>query len=239
MDAGLPRLLPKAREDVGDVYTNCMRAPPGPCWSIDGKRRGFRWTKGMQPCMIIRMKQGCDTNKTIHTGKAICIGKILRPHGIRGWVKFLPHMNKPSDLLSMDSVFDAEGQPLPIIEDMRFFHGRWILKFSQIDDINDLTPWLDKEIFVTREKLPVLEPDMFYYEDLKGLQIVTGDQTILGMIVDVKNLGAEDLLLIRRYVNQHDVWMPFRKAFFPEIHLQESNVLISTEGVDFLEWMDA
>lgn len=183
--------------------------------------------------MIIEMKQGRDTNKTI------CIGKILRPHGIRGWVKFLPHMNEPGDLLSMDGTFDAEGQPLPTIEDVRLFHGRWILKFSQIDDINDLTPWLDKEVFVAREKLPIPEPDMFYYEDLKGLQIITGDQTVLGKIVDVKNLGAEDLLLIRRSVNQHDVWIPFRKAFFPAIHLQESNVLISAEGVDFLEWIDA
>jgi 16S rRNA processing protein RimM len=52
------------------------------------------------------------------------------------------------------------------------------------------------DLYVPRERLPVLEPEEFYYADLVGLRAEDTAGRAIGRVVAVHNFGAGDILEI-------------------------------------------
>ncbi|MDR2648628.1 MAG: ribosome maturation factor RimM [Clostridiales bacterium] len=128
------------------------------------------------------------------------IGKILKPHGIKGEVKVLPSTDDPTRFERMDKArIEFENLPELYLDiEGVWTHKRFVtLKFKGVDGADAAERLRGGRITVTdREALP-LEPDEYYVRDLYDMDVVSYTGECLGKIVDVLETGANDVYVAR------------------------------------------
>ena len=127
------------------------------------------------------------------------VGAILDTHGLRGEVKVFPTTDDPSryDDLEEVELLTKEGNYLHLeIERVRYFKNLVIVKFKDLDNINDVEQYKKCNLYVTRENAVELEEDEYFVADLIGLMAKTDEGEELGQIKDVLTTGANDVYVI-------------------------------------------
>ena len=166
--------------------------------------------------------------------KFISAGKILNFHGIKGEAKVGFSKGQEDFLLSLDIVYVKNGSEyLPLeIEYSRLNKSVALIKFKDIDSINDIIPYKGQIIFVyeatIREKL---DEDEFLIDELVGLSVYDSDDKKLGFVVGVSNNGANDLLSVK--TNSKNICLvPFVKAIIVSVSIKDKKIVINNlEGL--------
>lgn len=167
--------------------------------------------------------------------KFISVGKILNFHGIKGEAKVGYSKNQLEFLMSLDSVFiKNENEYTEFkISSIRQNKNFLLVKFEDINSINDILPYKGSLLFVEEEVVREnLEEDEFLIDELVGLEIfdITNDKK-LGFVVGVSNNGASDLLSVK--TNSKKICLiPFVKAIVPAVDIKNKKIMINNiEGL--------
>ncbi|RYG20941.1 MAG: 16S rRNA processing protein RimM, partial [Burkholderiales bacterium] len=97
--------------------------------------------------------------------------------------------------------------------------GGAIARFAEITDRNGAEGLRGTELVVPRSELPALDDGEYYHADLIGLPVISDEEEAIGVVRDVQNFGAGDILEIER---------PNAKRFM--VPMIESAVLAWDEG---------
>lgn len=126
------------------------------------------------------------------------VGVISSTHGIRGEVKVFPTTDDPDRFRKLKQVILDTGreQKSLEIEGVKFFKQFVILKFKDIDNINDIEKYKGKSLYVTREHAVKLKKDEYFIADLIGMTVKKEDGAILGTVSDVLQTGANDVYVV-------------------------------------------
>ena len=126
------------------------------------------------------------------------VGVISSTHGIRGEAKVFPTTDNPGRFKKMKEVILDMGKEEEVleIEGVKFFKNMVIVKFKGIDDINDMEKYKGKELYVTRENAQRLGKDEYFIADLIGMEVVSDDGSVKGILKDVMQTGANDVYVI-------------------------------------------
>ena len=148
-------------------------------------------------------------------GELVLLGRITKPHGIRGEVKIYPYSEQPENFRQYRRVLvDAgrEGERIPLNIDKTRIQGKQvILKLQGCDDRDAAEGLAGRDIWLPRGELPSLAEDEYYWADLEGRTAVTEDGRTLGRITGIMDTGAHDVLSVigggREYL------VPMRREF--------------------------
>lgn len=128
----------------------------------------------------------------------LVVGRITRPHGVRGEVSVEVRTDEPDRRFAVGRVLatdPAAAGPLTV-EALRWHSGRLLVQFAGITDRNlaeDLRGiWLTLD---SAEAGPSGDPDEFHDAELIGLAVVTTSGQPVGRVTDVRHFG-QDLLVI-------------------------------------------
>lgn len=123
------------------------------------------------------------------------VGVISSVHGIHGEVKVYPTTDDVMRFKTLTEVILDTGteQKILEIEHVKFFKNMVILKFKGYNHIDDIERYKGKDLLVTRENAVELGPGENFIVDLIGLQVVTEDGTLFGVLKDVIKTGANDV----------------------------------------------
>lgn len=127
------------------------------------------------------------------------VGAILDTHGLRGEVKVFPTTDDPGRYNYLEDVIleDKSGKQITlVVEKVRYFKNLVIVKFKDLDNINDVEQYKKCNLYVTRENAVELEADEYFVADLIGLTAKTDEGEELGQIKDVLTTGANDVYVI-------------------------------------------
>lgn len=127
------------------------------------------------------------------------VGVITTTHGIRGEVKVFPTTDDAARFKKLKKVLLDTGREkleLEIVQ-VKFFKNLVILKFKDIDNINDVEKYKGKSLFVTRDQAVKCEKDEYFIADLLGVRVLTEEGQALGQIADVLQTGANDVYVIQ------------------------------------------
>ncbi|EPS62841.1 hypothetical protein M569_11947, partial [Genlisea aurea] len=163
-------------------------------------------------------------------------GYIYRVHGLQGEVKVKPATDFPELRFSKPGTRWLKRQVLgtEIMEEIKLVEGRgrpgqnWIVKFEDINTVEQAQKLVGSAILVTDQDRPVLEEGDFYTHDLIGMRVVlqeTGE--IVGTIANVFNNGASDLLHVELNSSTHRAWIPFVEAIVPTVSLEKREIVIT------------
>ena len=165
----------------------------------------------------------------------VIVGRIGRPHGIRGEVVVGVRTDEP-DLrfavgASLDAGPTAAGETAPTqilrVDGKRWHSGQLLIAFAGITDrtaAGELTgSWLSVD---SSQLPPPPDPDEFRDHELIGLSVRTSAGQAVGVVTDVLHHG-QDLLVVRRAADQGEEYLiPFVKAIVPEVDVAAGVLVI-------------
>ena len=149
----------------------------------------------------------------------IIIGFVGAPHGVRGTVRVKAagtgrHLRKGVD---------------PMIGDVRkrILHVRptpkgYLVDLEGVSDRSQAAGLGGKELFLDRSELDEPEEDEFYVGDLIGMSAVDAAGEDLGVIEEVIETPAHEVLLLRK--DDKELYMPFTLEHVPRVDLQHRSL---------------
>lgn len=133
----------------------------------------------------------------------LLLGKVLRPHGIRGELRIevltaYPERITPDSHVSLGAdPEDPDTVTSYRVAAVRTHQQYLILKLDGIDDRNAADLLRDRFLLVTLEDAVPLEDGEFYLYQLIGLAVQTVDGELLGRVVEVLETGANDVYVVQ------------------------------------------
>lgn len=129
------------------------------------------------------------------TKRFIEMGQVVAPHGIRGLVKINPFCS-PERFESYAPFYDKNGNKLTV--KVKNLMQKQVL--AQINNITDRTTAeavRGLTLFIDRNALHDLKDGEYYVCDLKGMIVQDENGNKIGVVSDVENYGASDILDIQ------------------------------------------
>lgn len=130
--------------------------------------------------------------------KAILVGRIGGPYGIKGWVKIRSYTQPAENLFSYeDYKVRRDGQWQSIVFEAGKAHGKGLVaQIVGIEDRTEAESLKGLEISVPIAELQELAADEYYWHQLEGLQVFAGEQ-LFGRVDHLLETGANDVLVVR------------------------------------------
>src|SRR5215470_5358257 len=163
----------------------------------------------------------------------LVVGRVGRPHGIRGEVTVQVHTDDPDLRFAAGSVLATEPAargPLTVSAS-RWHSGRLLVTFAgyanrdQAEELRGTLLSIDSS-----EVGPAADPEEFHDYQLIGLDVLTRGGEPVGVVTDVLHQG-QDLLVIQppegAASGEHgEVLVPFVAAIVPEVDVAAGRLVI-------------
>jgi 16S rRNA processing protein RimM len=162
----------------------------------------------------------------------LVVGRIGRPHGLKGEVSVEPRTDEPDRRFAVGAELRTErkrsGAPGPdamTVAGTRWHSGRLLVRFAEIADRNAA-----EEARGTLLVVPVdpdespEDPEEFYDHQLVGLSVVTTAGEAVGELAEVLHGSAQDLLVIK--AGDREVLVPFVSELVPEVDLAGRRIVV-------------
>ncbi len=135
------------------------------------------------------------------------LGYILKTHGLKGELAIFIDADQPEAYQQLESVFvEQNKKPVPFfIEHLQLAGQKAIVKFEEIDSIEQARQLKGAKLYLPLAFLPDLE-DGYYFHELKGYQVKDSKLGSLGTITGVLDAGNQTLLAME--YRQQEVLIP-------------------------------
>jgi 16S rRNA processing protein RimM len=168
----------------------------------------------------------------------VIVGRIGRPHGIRGEVVIGVRTDEPDLRFAVGATLGfaptPDGDP-PAGSTLRVASARWhsgqlLVAFAGITDRTTAGELTGSWLSVDSGQLPAPpDPDEFRDHQLVGLSVRTRAGEAVGVVTDVLHHG-QDLLVVRRPdvkgTGHEETLVPFVKAIVPEVDVAAGLLVI-------------
>lgn len=155
------------------------------------------------------------------------VGIISSTHGIKGEVKVFPTTDDPQRFKKLKNVLLDSGKEKRNlkIQGVKFFKQFVILKFVEINDINDVEKYKGSSLYVTRDQAVELEKDEYFIADLIGLTVTAEEEKLEGTLKDVIETGANDVYVIE-LSDRRELLLPAIKECVLSVDLEKGEMKI-------------
>lgn len=157
----------------------------------------------------------------------VVVGRIGRPHGVRGDVNVESRTDDPDRRFTPGTalVTDRADRRTLVVDGYRWHSGRLLLHFEGVTDrtaVESLRGVL-LSTDVDPDETPG-DPDEYYDHQLVGLSVVDTDGVVVGTVRELVH-GAQDLLVVTR-PGAGDAMVPFVRALVPEVDLAGGRLVV-------------
>ncbi len=155
------------------------------------------------------------------------IGYVTKTHGLQGDVNVLLDVDFPEAYEEMESVFlqltGSETLVPFFVENLRLQKDSLIVKFEDIDNIEQATALLKAGLFFPLDQLPTLEEGQFYFHEIIGFLVQDENEGPLGSVKDVYEVGNQHLIAMD-YQNK-EVLIPLNDDIVLKVDKEKQAVL--------------
>jgi 16S rRNA processing protein RimM len=171
----------------------------------------------------------------------VTVGRIGRPHGVRGDVVVGVRTDEPELRFARGSRLDTDpvGVGPLTVTGHRWHSGDLLVRFEEISDRTAAAELGGTWLLVDSAVLGALDdPDEFRDGDLVGLSVRTVDGTAVGTVADVLHHGQDILVIDPVGARADQILIPFVKAIVPEVDIA-AGVLVIDPPEGLLNLQDA
>ncbi len=164
------------------------------------------------------------------------VGRLVKAHGLKGALKLELYTDDPDRRFVPGAAFTLQvpeaspwhGKSITVRE-FRWMNSHPVVFFDGVDDREGAETlvrailWIDQD---DTDEAP--EPDAWYDHQLVGLDVVR-DEQVVGRVVRVDHLPAQDLLIIRPVGadDEREILVPFVKAIVPEVDVAAGRLIVT------------
>ncbi|HKE88238.1 MAG TPA: ribosome maturation factor RimM [Vicinamibacterales bacterium] len=157
----------------------------------------------------------------------ILVGRVARPHGIRGQVIVTPETDFVEERFREGATLwcrSARGDERLTVETMRVQKGRPIVGFEGFERIEDVERLSGVELRIPEVALQPLSDGSYYHHDLVGCVVRTVADAPVGTVVRVEGGTGGSLLVIEG--TRGEVLIPLVAEICVEIDVRSKRIRI-------------
>ena len=128
------------------------------------------------------------------------IGRVTRPHGVRGALRVAPMTDDPERFHRLKQLWlsrsETERTPFTITR-VQLQPEAVLLTVAGIDDRNAAEAWREAWVEIPGSEVLPLPEGQHYLFEIIGVQVVTEEGTALGQVVDILRNPAHDVYVVR------------------------------------------
>jgi len=127
----------------------------------------------------------------------LVIGRVIKPHGVRGEVSVEVLTDVPERYEWLDRVFVGKEDPIPVdVEGVRFHQSRVLLKLSGYDSREAVAELRSAWLQVPEsEGIPLAEGEYYLHQAI-GLEVLTQRGERLGRVKQILETGANNVFVV-------------------------------------------
>jgi 16S rRNA processing protein RimM len=157
----------------------------------------------------------------------IKVGRIVGTHGYKGALKVQPLTDFPERFQAMQKLKIKQGPTTAelTLETCSPHRGLLLMKFQEINTIEEAAQYRNAFINVTADELYPLPEGCYYHFQLLGMKVDDLEKGFLGEITDVLETGANDVYVIKSEV-YGEILIPAIKDVIREVDVTQGHMLI-------------
>lgn len=158
----------------------------------------------------------------------VVVGRIGRPHGIRGEVTVETRTDEPELRFAPGSrLLKANTDDVLVVSGMHWHSGRLLVTFEGVQDRNAAEVLRDTIVEVDRDptELPG-EPGEYFDTQLVGCSVFDSEGSLVGQVTDVVHLPGQDLLSVTSATGT-EFMIPFIEQFVPDVDIAGARIVIT------------
>ena len=155
----------------------------------------------------------------------LAVGKLRHAHGVHGEM-FMQVITDFPDRLQPGAILylGLEGKQLHMTKRRQHRDGL-LLTFEGYTTPEEVNQFRNQVVFVKSVDLPPLADGEYYHHQLIGLQVITDAGKSIGIVTEILETGASDILVIRPETGP-DVLIPIVDAFIHRIDLTKGEIIV-------------
>ncbi len=156
------------------------------------------------------------------------VGRIGRPHGIRGHVLITPNTDFVDDRFQVGSVFCIQtltGEESLTLATVRFHQGRPVVSFKGFESIDSVAQLTGSELRVAEEDLSPLDSGEFYHHQLIGSVVETLKGEHIGKVIRVEGSLNTSRLVVQG--SREQIQIPLAVDICVEIDPEKKRIRVN------------
>jgi len=154
------------------------------------------------------------------------LGYVSKTHGLQGEVNIILDVDFPEHYEEMESVFlqpYGAGTLVPFfIENFRTHKDGAIVKFEDVDSLEQATTLVKAILYLPLNQLPPLGKGQYYYHEIIRFRIVDEHHGTLGEIQEVYEAGNQYLIAME--YRQQEILIPLNDNIVIEVDKEKKTV---------------
>lgn len=155
------------------------------------------------------------------------IGKVIRPHGLKGLLRIVLYSGSEASLLDVGTVFiRAENGEIReyAVSSVKAHKNIFLMDVKALNSVNEAENYRDAEIFVKKESL-TREEDAYFWYELLDLDVFLDTGEHVGSISRIIPTPSNDIYLVKQ--GKKEVYIPAVYDVVKEIDLKTRRMTIS------------
>lgn len=172
------------------------------------------------------------------------VGRLVKAHGLKGALKLELYTDNPERRFAPGATFTLqvpEASPWHgkdvTVRDYRVMNGNPVVFLHDVDD-RTAAESLVRAILWMDQDLDEVEDNAWFDHQLVGLDVVR-DGAVVGRVVRVEHLPAQDLLIVTPTTGGDEVMVPFVEAIVPTVDVAAGRVIVTPPAGLFEELPEA
>ena len=164
------------------------------------------------------------------------VGRLVKAHGLKGALKLELYTDDPAGRFVPGASFTLQvpeaspwhGKSLTG-RDYRVMNGSSVVFFEDVEDRTAAESLVRAILWMDQDETEAPEEDAWYNHQLVGLEVVR-DDVVVGRVIRVDHLPAQDLLIVRRAGVSGDaaeVMVPFVSAIVPTVDIAAGRLVVT------------
>ncbi|MEP6594054.1 MAG: ribosome maturation factor RimM [Acidobacteriota bacterium] len=158
------------------------------------------------------------------TDDLLLVGRVARPHGIRGQVIVTPETDFPGDRFRNGQTLLVGAADRPVerrITEVRFHQGRPILALDGIETMDAAEGLAGAEVWVHQGGLEPLPAGTYYRHDLVGCEVQDRSGGVIGRVTAVEGTLDRSYLVVDGHV-----MLPLVEGICAEVDMAARRIVV-------------
>jgi len=175
------------------------------------------------------------------------VGRLVKAHGLKGALKLELYTDDPAGRFVPGAEFTLQvpeaspwhGKSITVREH-RVMNGSSVVFFEGVDDRTAAEGLVKAILWVDQDDTEEPEDDAWYDHQLTGLDVVR-DDVVVGRVIRVDHLPAQDLLIVRPSAGPgsgSEIMVPFVSAIVPTVDIAAGRIVVTPPAGLFEEVAD-
>ena len=125
-------------------------------------------------------------------------GHVIKTHGLKGEIKISLDVDYHQESDELESVYiEINNKLVPFFIDRFNQQGdKAIVKFTEVESIDDASLLKSKRLFLPLETLPVLATEKYYAHKIIDYEVIDVDNGKLGRVLRVDSSPGQDVMVV-------------------------------------------